>query len=204
MDVTAAVAGPSEPARLKIRDYGFNREDVRFSGDGPDAEGNKTSFPKVDDENQSSSSRGGWGGFLSGLRGFRSRRRDEEEEEEEQPVEDDVTFVDLDDDEDELSNASSSSPPAGPDPAGWHRAMYPFDPVGEHEMALALGEVVDVLGRGGGQGWVVAIRRGEPEVKGLVPESYLIKLRPGEEDEVWGEESDEDDDEGLGLDTSGR
>lgn len=199
--MTSALAGPSEPARLKIRDYGFEHTDVRFTGDGPDAEGNKTSFPKVSDDDQSSSSRGGWGGFLSGFRGFRSRRR-ENEEEEEQPVEDDVTFVDLDDDEDDLSDASSSSPPAGPDPAGWHRAMYPFDAVGEHEMGLALGEVVDVLGRGGGQGWVVAIRRGEPEVKGLVPESYLNKLGPGEEDEVWGQDSDDDEDEGLGLDTS--
>lgn len=79
--------------------------------------------------------------------------------------------------------------------------MYAFEPMGEHEMGLVEGEVVDVLGRGGGTGWVVAVKRSEPRKEGLVPEGYLRCLQPGEEDEVWVQEDEED--EGLGLNTSG-
>lgn len=81
----------------------------------------------------------------------------------------------------------------GEEPFGVYRAMYPFDAVGEHEIGLEEGDLLEVRGRGGGQGWVVAVRRtldpegklvrlrknseGESEEKeGLVPESYLERV----------------------------
>jgi hypothetical protein len=52
-------------------------------------------------------------------------------------------------------------------------------------MALEEGQVVRVIGRGGGIGWAVAVddRKGGEEVHALVPESYLEVVRLDEEDE---------------------
>jgi hypothetical protein len=73
--------------------------------------------------------------------------------------------------------------------------MYPFEAEGEHELDLEEGEVVDVKGRGGGEGWVVATKlvggdgvgasaEGKGDKKkgkeGLVPESYLEKVDESE------------------------
>jgi hypothetical protein len=54
---------------------------------------------------------------------------------------------------------------------GLYRALYPFAAEGAAEMDLAEGQVVNALGRGGGDGWVVVAT--EDDGQALVPESYL-------------------------------
>lgn len=96
-------------------------------------------------------------------------------------LDDDFAFSD--------SEAASGSEADG-EPWGFYRAAYTFEAVGEHEMDMEEGDVVEVRGRGGGDGWVVAMRRkldedgkvvrldemDDTEAKeGLVPESYLEK-----------------------------
>ena len=79
---------------------------------------------------------------------------------------------------------------------GLYRALYDFDPEGTAEMGLKEGQIVKVVGRGGGVGWAIAVRadaEGEGGGGGggeanwaLVPESYLrvFKLdEPDAEDE---------------------
>ncbi len=71
---------------------------------------------------------------------------------------------------------------------GFYRAMYAFSPEGDTEMALEDGQVVHVVGRGGGQGWAVVIREGadaQGNRHALVPESYLelVKLDESDGDE---------------------
>ena len=57
--------------------------------------------------------------------------------------------------------------------------MYDFDAEGSAEMDLKVGDVIRCLGRGGGEGWMVAVRPGPYEVThALVPEGYLEFLRP--------------------------
>lgn len=63
---------------------------------------------------------------------------------------------------------------------GMYRAVYPFEAEGENEMSLEEGEVIELKGRGGGEGWVVAVRDGR---EGLVPESYLEKYEGGSSNE---------------------
>ncbi|CAE6536450.1 unnamed protein product [Rhizoctonia solani] len=59
---------------------------------------------------------------------------------------------------------------------GVYRALYPFEPEGTAEMALVEDQQVNVLGRGGGVGWVVVLKpNGE---QGLVPEGYLELVQP--------------------------
>ena len=71
---------------------------------------------------------------------------------------------------------------------GLYRAMYAFESEGSSEMALEEGQVVRVVGRGGGIGWAVVVREegceGEGGVKthALVPESYLEVVKLDEED----------------------
>jgi hypothetical protein len=69
------------------------------------------------------------------------------------------------------------------EPFGLYRAAYVFVAEGEHEISVREGEVVEVRGRGGGEGWVVAVKlggmKGEGKfdgMEGLVPESYLEKV----------------------------
>jgi hypothetical protein len=59
---------------------------------------------------------------------------------------------------------------------GLYRAIYPFVAEGVSEMDLTEEQLVNVLGRGGGDGWVVvAIEDGG---QALVPESYLELVAP--------------------------
>ena len=66
----------------------------------------------------------------------------------------------------------------GPEPVGRYKAAYTFDSLGGHEMSVEEGEVLDIKGRGGGEGWVIAVRTRESKgadelMEGLVPESYI-------------------------------
>lgn len=90
----------------------------------------------------------------------------------------------------ELSDDEGHAGGAGPGlpdtpPYGLYRAAYAFDAEGENEMTVAEGEVIDVRGRGGGEGWVIASRLPSTRSptgldEGLVPESYLDKLSDAE------------------------
>ena len=106
---------------------------------------------------------------------------EDEEREEEFPI----TLPDHDEDDYAFSSDSGVEED---EPWGLYRAVYPFEAVGEHEIGLEEGELVDLRGRGGGDGWVVGVKRvlnaegklvadGEGDEKeGLVPESYLEKV----------------------------
>lgn len=66
----------------------------------------------------------------------------------------------------------------GPEPVGRYRVAYAFEGLGGHEMNVEEGDMLDVKGRGGGVGWVIAVRlraahSSEELMEGLVPESYL-------------------------------
>lgn len=90
------------------------------------------------------------------------------------------------------SDSSTTDPDADlvdEEPYGLYRAAYRFEAMGEHEIGLEEGDLVDVQGRGGGEGWVIAVRKrvvsgklvpldgeGEDGTEGLVPESYLEKV----------------------------
>ncbi|KAJ3800644.1 hypothetical protein GGU11DRAFT_848593 [Lentinula aff. detonsa] len=83
---------------------------------------------------------------------------------------------------------------------GQYRALYSFEPEGPSEMKLTEGEIVNVVGRGGGGGWAVVVdnHTENPSQKveagdsggtnnstannkyALVPESYLELIQPDE------------------------
>lgn len=85
---------------------------------------------------------------------------------------------DASEDDDEDSEVCDDSLP---DPQvdflpGLYRAIYPFVAEGVAEMDLAEEQLVNVLGRGGGDGWVVVAS--EDGGQALVPESYLELVAP--------------------------
>ena len=57
-------------------------------------------------------------------------------------------------------------------PEGVYKVLYQFDPVSEHELAVAPGDVVHVVGSLQG-GWAIAVLDSDESVKGLVPATYL-------------------------------
>lgn len=79
--------------------------------------------------------------------------------------------------------------------SGIYRALYSFQAEAPNEMDLKEGQLYRILGRGGGDGWAVALRRwtieelikgtredegdgsNDEETQGLVPESYLEVYR---------------------------
>ncbi|KAJ3871640.1 hypothetical protein F5051DRAFT_423086 [Lentinula edodes] len=80
---------------------------------------------------------------------------------------------------------------------GQYRALYSFEPEGPSEMKLTEGDIVMVVGRGGGGGWAVVLDKytehsprdvepggtTNPNVTSkyaLVPESYLELIQPDE------------------------
>lgn len=70
---------------------------------------------------------------------------------------------------------------------GLYRALYDFDPEGTAEMGLKEGQIVKVVGRGGGVGWAIAVRPdgdtdGGENDWALVPESYLKVVKLDEPD----------------------
>ncbi|KDN40469.1 hypothetical protein RSAG8_08089, partial [Rhizoctonia solani AG-8 WAC10335] len=99
-------------------------------------------------------------------------------------------------------SSEPDSPSEYPDPSSGHgseddeafipgiyRALYPFEPEGTAEMALVEDQRVNVLGRGGGVGWVVVLKSDGEQA--LVPEGYLELVRPDLEDD--------DDDDSVGA-----
>lgn len=69
----------------------------------------------------------------------------------------------------------------GPLPPGVYRALYAFEPEGPAEMALEEDQLVTVLGRGGGDGWVIVVSGDNAGGQALVPEGYLELVTPHEE-----------------------
>ncbi|KAG8762751.1 hypothetical protein FRC11_007881 [Ceratobasidium sp. 423] len=85
----------------------------------------------------------------------------------------------------DASSGHPSDDEESPFVPGVYRALYPFEPEGTAEMALVEDQRINVLGRGGGVGWVVVLKpNGE---QALVPEGYLELVRPDLDE-------DEDDD----------
>jgi len=68
----------------------------------------------------------------------------------------------------------------GEEPSGTYRVAFSFVSEGVNEMGVDEGDIIQVTGRGGGQGWVVASIGGR---SGLVPEGYLEKIGEREEEE---------------------
>lgn len=121
-----------------------------------------------------------------------NRRRSSEAQDSTAPDDDDdfaVTAPDHEADDYAFSDSEDASEDER-EPWGFYRAAFAFEAMGEHEIALEEGTIVEVRGRGGGDGWVVAVKRrlnsdgrvvrldeaeeGEGK-EGLVPESYLEK-----------------------------
>ena len=159
-----------------------------FDASSPDASG--------------SGNKKGWSGFnLLSWRGFMGRSKREStdsstssrapDDQDDNGVEDDDYPLPVPDNDDDYAFSSTSSD-EGDEPWGLYRAAFRFEAVGEHEIGLEEGDLVEVRGRGGGEGWVVAISRkrsvgevGKRELgesagmakEGLVPESYLEKVQ---------------------------
>jgi hypothetical protein len=66
----------------------------------------------------------------------------------------------------------------GEEPRGTYRVVFQFISEGSNEMGVNEGDIIQVTGRGGGEGWVVATMGGR---EGLVPEGYLEKIADREE-----------------------
>jgi len=77
----------------------------------------------------------------------------------------------------------------GEEPSGTYRVMYPFVSEGANEMSVDEGEILQVTGRGGGNGWVVAEKQGQ---SGLVPEAYLERIGDRQGDIEEEEEEEEE------------
>ena len=200
---------PKEPEVI-IRDYAFPVSDPRFAGPGlplsaptgstsrRNSRWGPTDSPDPAAGSGPSSRKGSsWSGFgLLSWRSIMGRRKSDDDSS--QPVDDDDDDDESEDfrlpapDHDEDDYAFSDSEPASEagEPWGFYRAAFAFEAVGEHEIGLEEGTIVEVRGRGGGDGWVVAVKRrldeqgrvirldeaGEGEGKeGLVPEAYLEK-----------------------------
>ncbi|RXK37588.1 hypothetical protein M231_05130 [Tremella mesenterica] len=65
------------------------------------------------------------------------------------------------------------------EPFGLYKAMYDFVPEGPHEIGMKEGDLMDVRGWGGGEGWVVVVikeNENEEEKTGLVPAGFIEKV----------------------------
>ena len=184
---------------ILIRDYGFPETDERFYGRGqihaakkekwrmsnftlgrrPSESASGDGSPKSQDPNGSDidereRERRGWGfGFLaSGWKGFARKRSTSSESNPSVAIHDEPEDTDDVDDDDYFSDDHDEAE----EPYGTYRAAYSFEAEGEHEMSMTEGDVIEVRGRGGGQGWVIGIKGGQ---EGLVPEGYLERYIPG-------------------------
>lgn len=197
---------PSIPIlTVVIRDYAFPQTDERFFGRGqnPSPQKQKWRFsnftlgrrpsgtasgegsPRSPDPNSGDldNDRKGWGfGFL-GWRGFGSRKASTSSESNSQSniaIHDEPEDTDDVDDEDYFSDEHDEAE----EPWGMYRAAYSFEAEGEHEMSMTEGELIEVRGRGGGEGWVIGVKAGQ---EGLVPEGYLeryVNTGVDEEDSI--------------------
>ncbi|KAG8902772.1 hypothetical protein FRB99_004134 [Tulasnella sp. 403] len=83
--------------------------------------------------------------------------------------------VDGPEDSSQVDSSADEYDDDGPFQRGVYKALFKFDPEGTAEMALEEDQEVKCLGRGGGVGWVVALKgmvKSEPTYA-LVPEGYL-------------------------------
>ncbi len=185
--------------QVVIRDFAFLPSDDRYHGirvvvpeSAPiSATSSELALGSMTDRpERRKSSFGNWGNFSLGgfgwhsLKGAVARARGEDEldmeaaflsqsssfETDTYPTDDDAdAYPTIDDDFDDE--------PLGPEPEGLHRAMFPFEAMGQYEMSMEQDEVIIVSGRGGGVGWVLAKRTREVKEgelsEGLVPESYI-------------------------------
>jgi hypothetical protein len=175
--------------RVVVRDYAYPCDDERFLGLGPTrprsnwCEGEPE--PEDPPERAKSEAAGGWGLSLGGL-GWGLLRKSEE------PTTggDDQDWVGTPDhdadsywsDEDDADGEGENGDTT---PDGLYRAAYAFEPEGVNEMAIDVGDLLDVRGRGGGgDGWVVAVRL-DNDKEGLVPEGYLEFVDEDECPEGW-------------------
>lgn len=207
-----------------IRDYAFPASDDRYHGIRlpiPAAESSSSSrlssflASTVSQSDRRSSSAGenkrdkekGWSFSMLNWRGFmgrKSRSNSRSDFASSGPAEDGSAIADAESEPDitatgggaEDDYAFESSSEDDEEPYGLYRAAYAFEAEGEHEISLEEGEVVEVKGRGGGEGWVIAVKlkkkdgagatdegggEGKDMVEGLVPEGYLEKV---DEEEV--------------------
>lgn len=169
--VSTPPAAPRKSLLVKIRDFAFPSGDERHVGGGPLAK-------RASVASSTGSGRGGWLGRVFG----RKRNGDAEGD-------DDSDYHDAHSDSQDSDEPSGSDDPCeegdAPFVPGLYRALYPFEPEGTAEMALAEDQQVRVLGRGGGVGWVVVLKP-DGEEQALVPEGYLELVRA---------DTDEDDEE---------
>lgn len=203
---------------LIIRDYAFPSSDERFSGLGqpPPTTSNRNPFrwgsgSAIDtspdpsgSRRESGSSKKGWGGF--GLLGWKSlinrqssstSQNKDDGSSSESDEDDDYPLPAPDQDEDYPFSETSSQAEGEEgedDMYGTYRAAYAFEALGEHERSMEEGDLVDVRGRGGGDGWVIAGMLdewgNEPEgekKEGLVPESYLERCNVIKVERVGGD-----------------
>jgi hypothetical protein len=176
-----------------VRDYAYPCDDERFLGLGPTRPRSNwcEGEPEPEEPPAEQKSEGGWGGLALGLGwGFLGRRAEAPAAQEDTTDytlasgvvadhDNDSYWSDDDDDDDELADGEAS------DPDGLYRAAYTFEPEGVNEMAVGVGDLLDVRGRGGGgDGWVVAIRLDTKE-EGLVPEGYLERVDEDDCPEGW-------------------
>ena len=72
-----------------------------------------------------------------------------------------------------------------PLPSGSYRALYVFEAVGDAEMGLEEGQIVNVTGKGR-DGWAVVYdtREGKEGGHALVPESYLELVQLASDDDI--------------------
>ncbi|BEJ12145.1 hypothetical protein CspHIS471_0206050 [Cutaneotrichosporon sp. HIS471] len=197
----ASVATPGSPTRgstlahlavslvrrVIVRDFAFSQDDERFLGLGAQrprsnwGEGEPEPEPSPVKQHGHFGLLGHWGGFL---------RRETD------PVEPDTDMGGLDtlgnvqsnidywSDGDDVDN-DSDYVLDDEEPDGLYRAAFTFEPEGINEMAVDVGDLLDVRGRGGGgDGWVVATRL-DTGAEGLVPEGYLERAREEEYPAEW-------------------
>lgn len=174
--------------RVKVRDYAFHMTDLRFVGLGPHRSRSNWSEGEPEPSTPSApTSQEGWGfsgfgfgasfgptssspsteqpatGLSFGL-GSWTKRDDEDVA--------DHSASDYWSEDDELGPEDVYYHGGDAEPDGLYRTAYPFVPEGINEIAVDVGEFLDVRGRGGGEGWVVGTRLRDG-VEGLVPEGYL-------------------------------
>lgn len=186
--VSSPVQPRPSPPPVKVRDFAYDAEDPRHTGQGPDAP--RLSIISTASDASDSRRNSGWASFrwpqgkfwpFGGSGGSGSRtpeampsRSDFERNFDMSSPADESTSFNYDDQYEEDEYAEGEEPPLLP---GLYRAAYAFEPEGTAEMALQEDQIVRVVGRGGGVGWAVVVKEdsgGGGEVQhALVPEGYL-------------------------------
>ncbi|KLT44811.1 hypothetical protein CC85DRAFT_283104 [Cutaneotrichosporon oleaginosum] len=159
--------------RVIVRDFAFPEDDERFLGLG--AQRPRSNWGEGEPEPEPAPVRS----MFSGGWGFLRREDDDPGRVEDMGVEQDA--ADYWSEADEFDDYYL----ADEEPDGLYRAAFAFEPEGVNEMAVEVGDLLDVRGRGGGgDGWVVATRL-DTGAEGLVPEGYLERTQEEEYPAEW-------------------